>query len=127
MLPNKPWGDSPFMRYPQTIVELLCVLALPASVLLVLLCQWCCAARRQSRRARHRAREHARRAAHDCLVQGVQGLLLQLQSIAEGIPIHDPSRQALERLLDRADAVLRADHAAADAARVSEAPDRSGR
>lgn len=101
------------MRYPQTIVEILHLLALPALLLLGVLGRRCCAARRQSLRARHRARAQAQRAAHDCLVQGVQGLLLQLQSIAEGIPDQDPARQALERLLDRADALLLADREAA--------------
>ncbi|MDC6168228.1 hypothetical protein [Paucibacter sp. XJ19-41] len=115
------------MRDPQSTVEILYWLALPALLLLVALGLRRCAARRQSRQSRHRARDQAQRAAHDCLVQGVQGLLLQLQSIAEGIPRQDPARQALERLLDRADAMLLADHAASDAAREIGAPERPGR
>ncbi|WP_266005023.1 hypothetical protein [Paucibacter sp. PLA-PC-4] len=115
------------MRYPQTPVEILNWLALAALLLLVALGLRRCAARRRSRQSQHRAREQAQRAAHDCLVQAVQGLLLQLQSIAEGIPRQDPARQALERLLDRADAVLLADHAALDAARETGVSKRPGR
>lgn len=98
------------MGYQQTGLQMLPVLVWPALLLLSgLLGLWWCRAAMRRRAARHRARERAQQVAHDALVQGVQGLLLQLQSIAEGFPSQDPARLALERLLDRADALLLAD------------------
>lgn len=54
------------------------------------------------------ARAHARRAeaAQDELLQGMQGLVLQLQAIADALPAHHPARAALERVMLRADALL---------------------
>ncbi len=98
------------MGNQQTGIEMLPLLALLSLLLLVLLGLWYWMAMRG--RAQRRAREQTQQAAHDVLVQGVQGLLLQLQSIAEGFPSQDPARLALERLLDRADALLLADREA---------------
>jgi signal transduction histidine kinase len=51
-------------------------------------------------------RERIARELHDTLLQGIQGLMLRLQSVADQIPIHLPARQALETALDRADDVI---------------------
>ncbi|TCS13140.1 sensor histidine kinase [Caulobacter sp. BK020] len=51
-------------------------------------------------------RERIARELHDTLLQGVQGLMLRLQSVADQIPADQPARQALESALDRADDVV---------------------
>jgi signal transduction histidine kinase len=43
---------------------------------------------------------------HDTLLQGFQGLMLRLQSIANRVPAEDALRASLEDALDRAEAVL---------------------
>ncbi|WNG48284.1 ATPase [Archangium minus] len=55
---------------------------------------------------RHRERERIARELHDTLLQGVQGVILRLQSVAERLPVADPVRKAMEDALDRADNVL---------------------
>ncbi|QRK07273.1 hypothetical protein JQX13_45740 [Archangium violaceum] len=55
---------------------------------------------------RHRERERIARELHDTLLQGVQGVVLRLQSVAEMLPVGDPVRNAMEDALDRADNVL---------------------
>lgn len=55
---------------------------------------------------RHRERERIARELHDTLLQGVQGLVLRFQAIANGIPREAPVRDALERALDRADDLI---------------------
>jgi signal transduction histidine kinase len=51
-------------------------------------------------------RERIARELHDTLLQGVQGLMLRLQSVVDQIPADQPARQALESALDRADDVI---------------------
>jgi signal transduction histidine kinase len=51
-------------------------------------------------------RERIARELHDTLLQGVQGLVLRFQAVAERIPVSEPARQMIERALDRADEVL---------------------
>jgi len=51
-------------------------------------------------------RERIARELHDTLLQGVQGLTLKLQSLAEQMPAEQPSRKLMEQALDRADAML---------------------
>jgi len=51
-------------------------------------------------------RERIARELHDTLLQGIQGLMLRLQSVADQIPADLPARQALESALDRADDVI---------------------
>jgi signal transduction histidine kinase/ligand-binding sensor domain-containing protein len=51
-------------------------------------------------------RERIARELHDTLLQGIQGLMLRLQSVADQIPADLPARQALETALDRADDVI---------------------
>jgi ligand-binding sensor domain-containing protein/signal transduction histidine kinase len=51
-------------------------------------------------------RERIARELHDTLLQGVQGLVLRFQAVAERIPVIEPARQMIERALERADEVL---------------------
>jgi len=51
-------------------------------------------------------RERIARELHDTLLQAIQGLMLRFQAAAKGIPDHEPTRQILERALDRADEVM---------------------
>lgn len=55
---------------------------------------------------RHRERERIARELHDTLLQGVQGLALRFQAIANGIPAEDLTRRAMEKALDRVDEVV---------------------
>jgi signal transduction histidine kinase len=56
--------------------------------------------------ARLTERDRIARELHDTLLQGFQGLLLNFQAIAAGIPKASPLRHSLEDALDRADKVL---------------------
>jgi signal transduction histidine kinase/ligand-binding sensor domain-containing protein len=51
-------------------------------------------------------RERIARELHDTLLQGVQGLMLRFQSVANLLPASRPERGMLEGALDRAEAVL---------------------
>ncbi|MCE3288894.1 MAG: hypothetical protein K0R83_906, partial [Caulobacter sp.] len=51
-------------------------------------------------------RERIARELHDTLLQGVQGLILRFQLIAEELPRNRPQRRAMEAALDEADTVL---------------------
>ncbi|MDB5464838.1 MAG: histidine kinase [Phenylobacterium sp.] len=51
-------------------------------------------------------RERIARELHDTLLQGVQGLTLKLQSLAEQMPSGQPARKLMEQALDRADEML---------------------
>jgi signal transduction histidine kinase/ligand-binding sensor domain-containing protein len=51
-------------------------------------------------------RERIARELHDTLLQGVQGLILRFQAVAERIPASEPARQMIDKALDRADEVL---------------------
>lgn len=55
---------------------------------------------------RHRERERIARELHDTLLQGVQGLILRFQAIANKVPRSEPLRDALETTLDRAEALV---------------------
>lgn len=55
---------------------------------------------------RHRERERIARELHDTLLQGVQGMILRFQAFADGLAKDDRSRAALERTIDRAEALL---------------------
>jgi signal transduction histidine kinase len=55
---------------------------------------------------RHAERERIARELHDTLLQGIQGLILYFQAIAEHIPPGDPLRAQIDHALDRADNVL---------------------
>ena len=55
---------------------------------------------------RHHERERIARELHDTLLQGVQGLILRFQAIANKVPRSEPLRDALETTLDRAEALV---------------------
>jgi uncharacterized membrane protein YcjF (UPF0283 family) len=95
--------------YPEESFCLLSLALAVAALALLSVRGWCWRGRKKGRarcRAMQRDRERVQQATHDELVQGVQGLMLRLQAIAEDIPSQDPARQQLEQLLDRADAML---------------------
>jgi len=52
-------------------------------------------------------RERIARELHDTLLQGVQGLVLRVQSVSNALPVGGDARGALEQTLDRADVVLK--------------------
>jgi signal transduction histidine kinase/ligand-binding sensor domain-containing protein len=51
-------------------------------------------------------RERIARELHDTLLQGVEGLVLRFQAVANRMPKREPARELLERALERADQVL---------------------
>jgi len=51
-------------------------------------------------------RERIARELHDTLLQGVHGLLLRFQVVADRIPKGEPAREMMDRALERADQVL---------------------
>lgn len=51
-------------------------------------------------------RERIARELHDTLLQGMQGLLMRFQSVADHLPARDPSRAAMDQALDRAEQML---------------------
>ncbi|MCE4554487.1 sensor histidine kinase [Roseateles cellulosilyticus] len=55
--------------------------------------------------ARHLERERIARELHDTLLQSTQGLIVNIQGVASGMPASDPARLRIELLLDRADEV----------------------
>jgi len=55
---------------------------------------------------RHAERERIARELHDTLLQGIQGLILHFQAVAESLPSGDQLRTQIERALDRADNML---------------------
>jgi signal transduction histidine kinase len=57
-------------------------------------------------RARQLERERVARELHDTLLQGVFGLLMRFQSVAEDWPAGQPVRRALEAALDSAETTL---------------------
>ncbi len=64
------------------------------------------AAMRRRLEAQLAERERAARELHDTLLQGIQGLILRFQAVAERIPSREPAREMMERALERADEVL---------------------
>ena len=55
---------------------------------------------------RHRERERIARELHDTLLQSFQGLLLRFQAVASRLPGDDPTREALERAMDRGEEAI---------------------
>ena len=107
-----PTGATLAFEIPPTLVQTLWFKALLVLVLLALLAAgvvW----RMRLEMARLQAlfdtrigeRERIARELHDTLLQGVQGLMLQFQSIANRLP-QGEDRMALDAALDRAEAVL---------------------
>jgi len=56
--------------------------------------------------ARVAERERIARELHDTLLQGMQGLILEVQAVANQADTREPSRRSLNDALDRADALL---------------------
>src|SRR5262249_8692565 len=52
-------------------------------------------------------RERIARELHDTLLQGFQGITLQIQGVAKTMPVEERPRRMIEGVLDRADGVLR--------------------
>jgi signal transduction histidine kinase/ligand-binding sensor domain-containing protein len=82
----------------------LAVLALLAGAYLLRTRALAAGVRRQIE-ARHGERERIARELHDTLLQSTQGLILNIQGVASGMPVADPARQRIEAFLDRADQV----------------------
>ncbi len=61
---------------------------------------------RQLLEERHLERERIARELHDTLLQGVHGLVLRFQAIADGQPDGHPVRDQIESVLQRADQVI---------------------
>lgn len=51
-------------------------------------------------------RDRIARELHDTLLQGVQGLILRFQAVADTIPSREPAHDAMEKTLERADRLL---------------------
>lgn len=86
------------------------LLAAPALLVAWLLVQWRLRVHDEHYAARHQAivyeRERIARDLHDTLLQGMQGLILHIQSTIDGLPAGVPSRPRLEKSLDRAEQML---------------------
>jgi signal transduction histidine kinase len=83
------------------LAGILCVIAL-----VILQYRRMLATLRDRLEVRHAERERIARELHDTLLQGIQGLILYFQAIAERVPPGDPLRAQIDHALDRADNVL---------------------
>jgi signal transduction histidine kinase len=83
------------------VVGILCVIGL-----VILQYRRMLATLRDRLEVRHAERERIARELHDTLLQGIQGLVLCFQAIAERIPPGEPLRAQIDHALDRADSVL---------------------
>src|SRR5579871_5039512 len=87
---------------------LLC--AAPCLLLVWLAARWRMRRIHDEYAARHQAilyeRERIARDLHDTLLQGIQGLILHIQSAVEVLPPELPFRSSLEKSLDRAEQML---------------------
>ncbi|WP_299344059.1 sensor histidine kinase [uncultured Pseudoxanthomonas sp.] len=61
---------------------------------------------REKLRERARERERIARELHDTLLQGIQGLMLHVQTVANDLPDGEQNKQLMSRALDRADALI---------------------
>lgn len=83
------------------------VLALSSVWLAARGASWRAATRMRDRlQERHHERERIARELHDTLLQGVNGLVLRFQAVADTLPPDAPARMRLEQALVRADGVL---------------------
>lgn len=87
---------------------LLCILAALALVWALLRWRYAEAARRLRNRLEERIKERERiaRDLHDTLLQGVQGLVLSFQAVADRISPSEADRRFLQSTLDQADKVI---------------------
>ena len=106
-------GASLAFAIPPTFIQTRWFTALwvGASVALLFLgfAWWLRRAKRQLRlrfEERMTERERIARELHDTLLQGVQGLILQLQTVVDHGSMHDDARRSMTEALDRADALL---------------------
>jgi signal transduction histidine kinase len=83
------------------VAGILCVIAL-----VILQYRRMLATLRDRLEVRHAERERIARELHDTLLQGIQGLILCFQAVAERIPSGEPLRAQIDHALDRADNVL---------------------
>jgi len=95
------WWDTWWFRALVAVVSVLLVLAIYLSRVRQI-------ARQFELRLAERVSERERiaRDLHDTLLQGVQGLILRFQAVAQLIPESEPARDSMEQALDRADQVL---------------------
>jgi signal transduction histidine kinase len=87
--------------------DVLYIAVIPIIVVAILLQNRRMVGRMSDRLEIHRAaRERIARELQDILLQGIQGLILQFQAVAEHIPEESPLRAQIDQALDRADSVL---------------------
>jgi signal transduction histidine kinase/ligand-binding sensor domain-containing protein len=98
---------------PPTIYQtwyFLMVCALPVALVAWLLVRWRMRLLDEQYASRHQAilfeRERIARDLHDTLLQGIQGLILHIQSAIDSLSTHVPARSSLEKSLDRAEQML---------------------
>jgi len=108
-----PVGASQTFRIPPTFLQsiwfvLLCIAAtgLILYALYAMRVRYLTTQVENRLQARMGERERIARELHDTLLQGVHGLMLRLQALAERLPAGQPERTLLDQALDRADAVL---------------------
>ena len=86
------------------------VCAVPCLLLAWLAVRWRMRRIDEQYASRHQAilyeRERIARDLHDTLLQGIQGLILHIQSAVEGLPADTAYRSSLEKSLDRAEQML---------------------
>lgn len=86
------------------------VVALVISLLLVALVRWRTRSIASEVRARVEARveerERIARELHDTLLQGLQGLMMRFQAVAEVIPVASRARAMIEKTLERGDDII---------------------
>jgi signal transduction histidine kinase/ligand-binding sensor domain-containing protein len=98
---------------PPTIYQtwyFLMACALPVLLVAWLLVRWRMRLLDEQYASRHQAilfeRERIARDLHDTLLQGIQGLILHIQSAIDSLSTHVPARSSLEKSLDRAEQML---------------------
>jgi signal transduction histidine kinase len=98
---------------PPTIYQtwyFLMACALPVALVAWLLVRWRMRLLDEQYASRHQAilfeRERIARDLHDTLLQGIQGLILHIQSAIDSLSTHVPARSSLEKSLDRAEQML---------------------
>ena len=111
------WGEPsdpirflvPSHFHERTWFKAFCVVSAVALLFLVLHLRSVQVASRVRERLRERAceREDIARDLHDTLLQGVHGLVLQMQVICNALPKNDPQRPSIEQAMDGADALIR--------------------
>lgn len=106
-------GDTLDVRIPPTPLQtwwLRSLIALAAVALLSAAVRWRVRAATAATEARLSERQAERlriaRELHDTLLQGVQGLLIRFQVVANALPEGEPAKPMMEAVLDRAEEIL---------------------